>query len=280
MGLGGWYDLDPMCVHEFRAKGHTVVRNLARRDELVPYRNAIESAVAAFAATMAPLGSRDTYHQAFVQLPNLWVRDETIAEFVLAPRFADVAARLTGVDAVRLYHDQALTKEPGGGVTPWHQDQRYWPLDTDHTITMWMPLVDIPAEVGTMSFASGSHRHRELGPWIIGDESEANFARLVAERGFEIETHGALEAGDATFHAGWTLHRAPANSTDLMRSVMTIIWFADGTRVGPVAPTMRFDHIAWLDQIRVGEVATGALNPRIPTRSDPAPPSTQPRNVR
>src|SRR5207249_11996994 len=55
-----------------------------------------------------------------------------------------------------LYHDQALFKEAGGGRTPWHQDMYYWPLDTDRTITMWMPLVDVPAEVGSMLFASGS----------------------------------------------------------------------------------------------------------------------------
>ena len=61
----------------------------------------------------------------------------------------EAAAHLLGVDGVRLSHDQALFKEPGGGRTPWHQDQCYWPLDTDKTITMWMPLVDVPGEVGT-----------------------------------------------------------------------------------------------------------------------------------
>ena len=68
-----------------------------------------------------------------------------------------------GVDGVRLYHDQALYKEPGGGFTPWHQDQTYWPLDTTHTITMWMPLLDIPPNVGSMRFASGSHAFGNLG---------------------------------------------------------------------------------------------------------------------
>ena len=63
-------------------------------------------------------------------------------------RFAGVAAALLGVDGVRLYHDQALFKEPGGGPTPWHQDQVYWPLATDRTITMWMPLVDLPDASG------------------------------------------------------------------------------------------------------------------------------------
>jgi ectoine hydroxylase-related dioxygenase (phytanoyl-CoA dioxygenase family) len=81
---------------------------------------------------------------------------------VLSKRFARVAATLLDVESVRLYHDQALCKEPGGGRTPWHQDQYYWPLDTDRTITLWMPVVDVPADVGSMTFASGSHRLGDL----------------------------------------------------------------------------------------------------------------------
>jgi hypothetical protein len=42
---------------------------------------------------------------------------------------------------------------------------------------------------------------------------------------------GALHAGDATFHAGWTLHRAMPNTSNQMREVMTIIFFADGSRL-------------------------------------------------
>lgn len=49
---------------------------------------------------------------------------------------------LVGVENVRLSHDQALFKEPGGGHTLGHQDKFYWPLDTDKMITIWMPLVD------------------------------------------------------------------------------------------------------------------------------------------
>ena len=56
--------------------------------------------------------------------------------------------RATYDAALCLYHDQALFKEPGGGPTPWHQDQYYWPFDTDKTITMWMPLVEVGPVAG------------------------------------------------------------------------------------------------------------------------------------
>jgi len=53
-----------------------------------------------------------------------------------------------------------------------HQDQNYWPFDNEHTVTMWMPLVDLPAEVGGMRFASGSQTAGYLGDLPISDYSE------------------------------------------------------------------------------------------------------------
>jgi ectoine hydroxylase-related dioxygenase (phytanoyl-CoA dioxygenase family) len=254
--------LDPAPSRQLRDQGHTVVRGLASPTEVEAFRPAIEAAAREHAERVAPLAERDTYGQAFLQVPNLWRRDRAIQRFVFAPRFAKAAADLLGVNGVRLYHDQALCKEPGGGRTPWHQDQVYWPLDTDRTVTMWMPLVDVPEEIGTMTFASGSHWHGDLGSHLIGDESDAAFSAAVDRLGLVTETHGALRAGDATFHLGWTLHRAPPNATDRMRSVMTVIYFPDGTRVGPLdSPARKFDRDAWLGGVEPGALADGPSNP-------------------
>jgi hypothetical protein len=72
----------------------------------------------------------------------------------------------------------------------------------------------------------------------------------------------AMCAGDASFHYGWTLHGAPGNTTSLTREVMTVIWFADGTRVlAPNNPNRQRDLARWLNGIRPGELAAGPLNP-------------------
>ncbi|NCX31779.1 MAG: phytanoyl-CoA dioxygenase family protein [Actinobacteria bacterium] len=173
-----------------------------------------------------------------------------------------VVGELMGVRGVRLYHDQALFKEPGGGLTPWHQDQVYWPLDSDKTITMWMPLVDVPSEVGSVVFVSGSHHSGNLGGAEIGDNSQHYFDRLITERNYTTHSYAPMRAGDATFHSGWTLHGAPANETKTMRCVMTIIYFADETRVGALDNPMREnDAQQWLGSRRTGELADGPLNP-------------------
>jgi ectoine hydroxylase-related dioxygenase (phytanoyl-CoA dioxygenase family) len=259
--------VDAACVEEFQSKGHTVVRGLASADEVAAYRPVIEAATHEHAYDKRPLEERDTYGKAFLQAPNLWRRDELVRRFTFSRRFAGVAAALLGVSGVRLYHDQALFKEAGGGRTPWHQDQHYWPLDTDRTITMWMPLVDVPPSIGTMSFVSGSQREGYLGEYSISDESDAAFDRMIKERGLVVETHGALAAGDATFHAGWMLHSAPPNPTGTLRSVMTIIYFADGTRVStPTGKAQEFDLKIWLRGLSPGDLAAGELNPLLWSR--------------
>jgi ectoine hydroxylase-related dioxygenase (phytanoyl-CoA dioxygenase family) len=252
------------AAEDFRRHGHCVVRRLASADEVAAIRPRIEEAAARRTAGVAPLAERDTYGRAFLQAINVWRLDEAVRSFVFDPRFARTAATLMGVDGVRLYHDQALIKEAGGGPTPWHQDQRYWPLDTTDTITMWMPLVDVSETVGSMTFASGSHLLGDLGGPGISDESEALFAAAVRDRGLPETTYGALEAGDATFHAGWTMHRAGANPTSAARPVITVIYFADGARVTePADDYQRFDLALWLKGSAPGDLANGERNPRL-----------------
>ena len=260
--LDAGYDVPASAVEAFAANGHCALRGICSAEEVDAYRPVIHDAALTYSRETRPLEERDTYGKAFLQVPNLWRRDENVEGFVFAPRFAAIAAALLGVGGVRLYHDQALFKEAGGGRTPWHQDQFYWPLDTDKTITMWMPLVNVPEEIGSMTFASGSHRHGYLGEVSISDESDDVFGRLVEEKGLRLETHGALAAGDATFHTGWILHSAPPNPTGTLRAVMTVIYYADGARVTiPNSPYQEYDRTRWLAAVEAGELAISEKNP-------------------
>jgi hypothetical protein len=262
--LGETYALDEAAVRAFRRDGHVRVDGLATREEIAAFRPAILETGPRCRLDHRPLAERDTYGRAFLQMFNLWAKDDRVRAFVCARRFAQVAAALMGVPGVRLYHDQALFKEPGGGMTPWHQDQFYWPLDTEHTVTLWMPLVPVGPEMGPMTFASGSHRLGKLSDLPISDESEAAFQAAVEAHGLTCTAPEAYAPGDATFHAGWTLHRAPPNRTDRMREVMTVIYFADGTRVGPLDhPNRRFDRDVWLPGCEPGQLAASPKNPRL-----------------
>ncbi len=258
------YPLFPEQVRQYQQNGHILLRNVASTEEIAFYRTVIKDAALQYNTEKRALEERDTYGKAFLQITNLWERDASVKRFVLAQRFAHVAAALMGVERVRIYHDQALFKEPGGGPTPWHQDAYYWPLDTDNMITMWIPLVDVSLEMGPMIFASGSQKQGFLGHFAISDESQAIFQRLVEEHHFSLSVPQPLKAGDATFHAGWTIHSALGNTSETMREVMTVIYFADGAHVvEPDNPDRANDMQSWLTGLKPGDLAASPKNPLV-----------------
>ena len=256
------YPLTGEQITSFQNNGHILLRGIVTAAEIEAYRVEILKVVKEQSKGQKPLSERDAYGQAFLQITNIWEFDEAVRKFVFGRRFAQIAAQLMGVSGARLYHDQALFKEPGGGVTPWHQDQYYWPLQTDNTITMWMPTVDASAEMGTLQFASGSHKAGYFGELEISTESQQIFSKLVKDKGYAISKNGPMKAGDASFHYGWTLHCAEGNSTDRLREVMTIIYFPDGTIVGPADNKARNNDLQrWLPGLKPGDVAASPLNP-------------------
>ncbi len=264
--LNQGYELDKQAIADYNKNGHILLREVLTGTALDESRAAIEGVVAERSRDQIPIEQRDTYGKAFLQIMNLWRDDETVRRFTLARRFAGIARDLMNVRHVRLYHDQALFKEAGGGFTPWHQDEHYWPLDTDHTITMWLPLVDVSEEMGTLTFASGSHHEGYLGDQPISDDSEQHFAAYCDEKGYQIVHMPAMKAGDATFHTGWTLHAAPGNSTAQLRAVMTVIYFADGSYILTDGDprwndNRRSDLNSWLPGVSPGELAASELNP-------------------
>ena len=137
------YHLSRFQINTFKDKGAIYLPEVENNENIKLLGPVITNAVEKFTVEKRSLEKRDTYGKAFLQVMNLWQRDEAVKEFTLKKKFAQIAAKLLNVDKVRIYHDQALFKEAGGGATPWHQDQYYWPLDTLNTVTMWMPLIDI-----------------------------------------------------------------------------------------------------------------------------------------
>lgn len=251
--------LDAATIAAFQRDGHVIVRDIATRDEVESYRPVLRSIVEAKKAD--PQGRIDDYSKLFTQVTNVWRVNDAARAIVFSNRFARTAAELLGVPSVRLYHDQALFKPAGAARTPWHQDRYYWPLDTDLTVTMWLPLVDVDEEMGPMVFASGSHRATGLGDLAISEDTDRRLAALIEDRGWKIAT-SPVRAGDATFHYGGTLHSAGANTSTRTREILTVIYFANGVKAArPANDNQRVDLGVFLPGVKPGEEAKSELNP-------------------
>src|SRR5882757_491904 len=261
------FAIGPRDPARFAEQGFLRIPGVLSAETIAAYEPEITGKVIERNTMHLPMEQRSTYDKAFLQVSNLWEHSDIVREFVSSPRLAQIAADLLGVDGVRLYHDQALYKEAGGGITPWHADQYYWPLATDRVCTVWVPLQETPYEMGPLAFATGSQRF-EFGREIaISDESEAAMQRALSEQNFPLSQE-PYALGEVSYHLGWTFHRAEPNRTDIPRRVMTIIYMDADVRVSqPVNDNQRVDLDRWLPGAEVGEIPDTPLNPVLYRRS-------------
>ncbi|GAB3505823.1 phytanoyl-CoA dioxygenase family protein [Spirosoma knui] len=255
------YALSPEAIAFYRQNGYVKLKQVLSPAVLSYYGDIITELVFRLNTLTKPMEERTTYERAFLQIMNLWQEDEQAKAFVFSKRLAKIAADLMGVKSVRLYHDQALYKEPSGGITPWHADQFYWPLASPNTATVWIPLQETPMEMGPLAFAEGS-QHVEIGRDIeISDESEAILADTLQKQNFPLNDT-PFELGEVSYHAGWTFHRAGPNLSSKPRKVMTMIYMdRDQVIMQPRNSYQVADHAKWLANAPIGGTPQDALNP-------------------
>ena len=247
---------------EFYQKNKCIkIKQILDESTLSYFNEHISNAVEKLNKITTALDERDTYGKAFLQLMNLWVNDEVIQQLIFSKRIAQIAAELMQVDGVRLYHDQALFKEPGGGITPWHADQYYWPLSSDKSITAWIPLQATPLNMGPLEFSAGSHQIIEGRDLSIGDESESFISEKLRVTDFPHVVE-PFDAGEISFHSGWIFHRAGANNTSKTRKVITIIYMDKEMKLkDPENQNQINDWHTWCPGVKVGDIINSPINP-------------------
>jgi len=250
--------IDASLVERFRADGFVVVPDVFDATDMDAMAVTVDAAVAADQADdQRALADKSRYEQSFQQCIYLWVRDPAVARWSADPRPAAIAAQLLGVEAVRMWHDQALYKEAGGRETDPHQDHPYWPIAETDQVTAWIPLDGSTAAAGAMAYWPGSHR-AGLDEFvdIFGDVDPDDIGSHAALRGIEPVTV-EVPRGSVAFHHGLTAHRAGANVTSATRRVHTVIYMADGCRRGGDRRHPSVD----IDGIEVGQPIDGELTP-------------------
>ncbi|NRA40507.1 MAG: phytanoyl-CoA dioxygenase family protein [Planctomycetes bacterium] len=269
-------DLDTPCeitqdqIETFRKQGFIHLRDIFSEEELNFYAPIIIDALHERLRTTeqdkgqyykdTPIAERDTYTQAFIQLGNFWETHPDCNGLILSKRIARIAAELLEVDGVRMYHDQALFKEPGGGFTPWHTDQRYWPMTGDRSITAWIPLQAVPHEMGPMQFASGSQKIIENRFLEISDESEEKIDKMMTINDCPLISE-PFDLGDVSFHMGYCFHRASPNTSDKMRAVMTVIYMDKDMVMDEICDRTKGDAEGCCPGISPGEIINSPKNP-------------------
>jgi ectoine hydroxylase-related dioxygenase (phytanoyl-CoA dioxygenase family) len=255
------YSLTSEQIDFYQKNRFIKLKQVFDAETIAYFATVITEKVAEMNKVKTNVDERDTYGKAFLQLFNLWCEDEQIKQLVFSKRLAKIASDLMQVKGVRLYHDQALYKEAGGGITPWHADQYYWPLETDKTVTAWIPLQETPLEMGPLEFSAGSHQIVEGRELEIGDESETIIQQRLRVTDFKHVVE-AFDLGEVSFHSGWVFHRAGANSSKEVRKVMTVIYMDKEMKLkNPENKNQINDWNTWCPGAVVGQEINSPINP-------------------
>lgn len=264
--LNTFYPISREQHEQYQRNGFIILRGVLSTDEVAAWRALLNEKVREDIARSKPMAQRDTYGKAFLQIMHLWERFPEVRPLSLSRRLGKIVADLMGVEGVRIMQDQVLYKEAGGGYTPWHQDQYYMPFDNDHVATLWMALVDVTRDMGTMSYVPGAHKKGPLFDAPTSDNSDIHFQNLINENGWEIVPVGNVKAGDVCIHTGWCPHNAGANTTSTMREVFNEVYYQDGSRI-VARGAWEGASLGHLGKRQPGELADSEMNPVIYSRS-------------
>jgi hypothetical protein len=268
LDLDSHYPLTDEQIRQFREEGFIKLKNVLSREVLDYYGSEITRLTLLHNPLKdRPLEQRDTYGKAFIQVGNLWEKSDIARVFSFSRRLARIATELLGTQGVRMWHDQALYKEAGGGFTPWHVDQQYWPMASGLNVTAWIPLQPVTMDMGPLCFGKGSHVKAIGRDLAISDESERIIRQAIKEQGV-IEVYEPYDLGEVSFHYGWTLHRAGPNTTDRPRKVHTIIYMDSQMRLAePRSAIQKSDWDIWTPSTKIGEIMADPRNPVLYSRS-------------
>lgn len=213
--MGKW--LTDQTIAEFRTQGATLLQGV-----FADWVDVLRDGVAANMADPAP-NARNYQTEGggrfFVDYCN-WDRIDQYRDFIFNSNAAAIGIELMGSKSARLFHEHVLVKTPKSGTpTPWHQDLPYYCLDANQTVSLWIPLDDIPRD-RTLEFVAGSHEwgkfyrpQRFDGTPLNEDDGLEELPDIDANRRDYDILSWALGPGDALAFDYRTVHGAPANTS-------------------------------------------------------------------
>ncbi|MEM6415336.1 MAG: phytanoyl-CoA dioxygenase family protein [Pseudomonadota bacterium] len=267
------YDLSPETVTGFQTEGYIKLPEVLSPGAVAILRQEIVGVLEQQFGALLDSKSQKKGHsnsvkeatpgRRFYSADMVWLENPIIRLFVLSPRIAKIAADLLSVKAVRLYHDNLLSKEPGCGRTPWHFDDHHFPLATNDVVTAWIAAQAIPKSMGPLAFAKGIDTWR-LVEDIPFSKADTSYDRRIIDTferlGVDIDDD-PFAMGDVSFHHNLSFHTAGPNSTPVSRCVLANTFYADGSHIVDAPTMVSGDWQKFLPGVNPGELAASPLNP-------------------
>ena len=243
-------------INFFWENGFVVLKNVLSKEEIGIYREEIKK------VSEERMKNQDkSFGGAFYQALNIRFDSKGVEKYCLSKRLGKIAADLMKVNAVRIFHEQAIFKNQGDTKSYWHQDQYFWPLNTNLHIGMWMALSDMTKDMGLMKFVIGSHKKGDLDGISITKDSEKYYENLIKKENLNVYELESIYAGDCTFHFNYTIHGAGLNISNKVREAMVVTYYEDGAKLRKLDKMLDEVSDSFLGGKKEGEIADHSMNP-------------------
>jgi len=214
--------LDSHTIEQFQTDGVTVLRGLFTQwvDVL---REGIAVNIADPNPTARVYPDAEGGGRFFVDYCS-WQRIPQYREFIFNSPASRIGAELMNSNKVQLFHEHVLVKEAQTAIaTPWHHDMPYYCVDGPKTVSLWLPLDEVPRE-RTLEFIAGSHLWRKsfkpqrFNGQPLNDQDELEEIPDIESSKDDYNILGwELSPGDAVAFDYRTLHGAPGNHSSSAR---------------------------------------------------------------
>lgn len=252
-------DISQEQIDFYAENGFVVIDDFLSPEELEVWRDAVDEAVenrqdvklAGRRSDSRNWKASDSYYDyVFVQRINLWMDNVKMRRLMLDARLGEMAAALAQVDGIRIWHDQALIKQPWANPTGWHLDNPYWSFSSPNAISLWVALDDATFQNGCLYFLPGTHKTATYDNSGIG-QNMADLFNIYPDWKDTESIPAPMKAGSCSFHNGLVAHGAGANMTRGYRRAMTCAYMPDGSTFNGQKNVLSDEQVATL---KVGDL--------------------------
>jgi len=174
-----------------------------------------------------------------------WSRFDAYKACALSGVLPQIALVLMQKTSGRFFHEHVLVKESGNNqVTPWHNDEPYYGIDSINNVSLWVPLDPIPEQIALRAI-TGSHKWgKKFIPRRFVDQSSyvanANDYEplpdpIQLDAADNIESFAAMPGDLVAFHFR-TLHSAPSTTDYANRRRVVSFRYVDSDAVWSTRP--------------------------------------------
>ena len=201
--------LNESAVKHYETKGYYCPVDILDAEEIAYFRKALEN----YEKQEGEPITGSTRNKSHLLFP--WVD-----ELVRHPKILDPVEDLIGPNILCWNSVWWIKEKQSKSFVSWHQDARYWGLNTDRLVTVWLALSQARVENGCMQVLRGSHHLGRVNHVLSGDQAGADLERVEEARKRLDLVHATMDPGDAMFFHSNTLHASAANNSDHPRWAM------------------------------------------------------------